>query len=82
MAKQLQAEGHTAGRYQARSLRRQAGVVVKLKKRFRATTDSRHRYPVAPNRLERPFTVAAPVGYGRRISATYGPLKGGYTWRW
>jgi putative transposase len=59
MAKQLQAEGHTAGRYQARSLMRQAGVVVKLKKRFKATTDSQHRYPVAPHLLERQFTVAA-----------------------
>jgi putative transposase len=60
MAKQLQSEGHPVGRYQARSLMRQAGVVVKPKKRFKATTDSRHRYPVAPNLLERQFTVAAP----------------------
>lgn len=52
MAKQLQAEGHTVGRYQTRSLMRQAGVVVKPKKRFKATTHSRHRYPVAaPDRV-------------------------------
>lgn len=60
MAKQLQAEGHAVGRYQARSLMRQAGVAVKPKRRFKATTDSRHQYPVAPNLLDRQFAVAAP----------------------
>ncbi|WP_051928044.1 DDE-type integrase/transposase/recombinase [Nitrosococcus oceani] len=48
------------GRYQARSLMPQVGAVVKPKKRFKATTHSRHGYPVAPNLLERQFTVAAP----------------------
>ena len=59
MAQQLQAEGYAVGRYQARSLMRQAEVAVKPKKRFKVTTDSRHRYPVAPNLLDRQFTVAA-----------------------
>ena len=60
MAKQLQEEGHEVGRYRARSLMRKAGVKVKRKRRFRATTDSRHSYPVAPNRLDRQFDVQAP----------------------
>jgi putative transposase len=60
MAKQLQSEGHTVGRYQARSLMRQAGVAIQRKKRFKATTDSRHRYPVAPNLLDRQFVATAP----------------------
>ncbi len=60
MAKQLQEEGHEVGRYRARSLMRKAGVKVKRKRRFRATTDSRHSYPVAPNRLDRQFEVQAP----------------------
>jgi len=57
------------GRYQARSLRRQAEVAVKPKQRFKATTDSRHGYPVAPNRLDRQVTVAAPDrGWAAAIS--------------
>ncbi len=48
MAKQLQDEGHEVGRYRARSLMRRAGVKVKRKRRFKATTDSRHSYPEAP----------------------------------
>jgi putative transposase len=38
----------------------ESGWVGKSGKRFKATTDSRHRYPVAPHLLERQFTVAAP----------------------
>lgn len=60
MAKQLQSEGHPVGRYQARSLMRQAGVAVKRKKRFKVTTHSRHHHPVAPNLLDRQFAVLAP----------------------
>ena len=82
MAKPRQSEGHPVGRYQARSLMRQAGVVVKPKKRFRATTDSRHRYPVAPTGLSGRLLWLPPIGCGQRLSATYGPLKGGCTWRW
>jgi transposase InsO family protein len=60
MARELQAEGFDVGRYRARSLMRKAGIAVRRKKRFRATTDSRHRYPVAPNQLARRFEVTAP----------------------
>jgi hypothetical protein len=36
------------------------GVCPKTRRRFRATTNSRHAHPVAPNRLDRQFDVAAP----------------------
>lgn len=39
---------------------RLAGVCVKQKKKFRATTDSNHNLPVAPNLLDRQFDVGAP----------------------
>jgi putative transposase len=48
------------GRYQARGLRRKAGIAVKQRKPFRVTTDSRPRHPVALNRLDRQFEVARP----------------------
>lgn len=60
MATRLQRQGYSVGRYQARSLMRDAGVVCRQRRRFRATTDSNHRYPVAPNRLARDFDVVTP----------------------
>ena len=37
-----------------------AGVEAKQKKKFKATTDSKHDLPVAPNLLERNFEVSEP----------------------
>jgi len=56
----LQDQGYPVGRYQARSLMRKLGLVAKSRKRFKATTDSKHSYPVAPNRLNRQFQVDHP----------------------
>ena len=53
MAKGLQAQGYPVGRYQARGLMREAGLGVRYRRRYRVTTNSDHRHPVFPNRLER-----------------------------
>ena len=37
-----------------------SGVEAKQKKKFKATTDSKHDLPVAPNLLERNFEVSEP----------------------
>ena len=60
MAKALRALGYRVGRYQARSLMREAGVWVRYRRRYRVTTNSNHRKPVFPNRLERDFAPSAP----------------------
>ena len=60
MSKALQALGYPVGRHQARSLMREAGVWVRYRRRYRVTTDSNHRQPVFPNRLERNFEAKAP----------------------
>ena len=39
---------------------RELGLEGRRKRRFRATTDSKHGLPVAPNILNREFDVAAP----------------------
>ena len=41
----------------------QAGLSCKTKKKFKATTDSKHNKPIAPNLLERQFTVSQPDRY-------------------
>lgn len=60
MARELCGEGHNVGRCQARNLMREAGIEVRRKRRFKITTDSRHRLPVAENLLDRQFNVSAP----------------------
>jgi len=60
IAKKLQSEGYRTGRYRARSFMQKLGLQVKKTKRYTVTTDSRHCYPVAPNLLDRHFTVDAP----------------------
>ena len=53
----LQALGYCVGRYRARSLMRQAGVCVRYRKKYKVTTNSKHRQPVFDNVLGRKFTT-------------------------
>lgn len=41
-------------------IRQKLGLRCKQKKKFKATTDSKHNLPVAPNLLDRNFNVSAP----------------------
>lgn len=59
MRKQLNAQGFVIGRYRTRRLMRTLGLVVKTKRKYRITTDSRHGLPVAANVLNRAFSPAA-----------------------
>jgi putative transposase len=61
MAKQLQEEGFSVGRAQARRLMKEAGVSVRRPRaRGPVTTDSQPGYGVADNVLARQFDVAQP----------------------
>ncbi len=44
----LREEGHRVSRKRVARLMRDLGLEGRRKRRFRATTDSRHRFPVAP----------------------------------
>lgn len=52
--------GETCGRHRVARLMREDGLKAKVKKRYKATTDSKHNLPVAPNLLQRNFDPAAP----------------------
>ena len=56
----LREEGHRVSRKRVARLMRELGLEGRRKRRFRATTDSQHRFPVAPNLLMRDFDVEAP----------------------
>lgn len=52
---------------------KEANLVCKTKRKFKATTDSNHKLPVAPNLLARRFDVNAPNRYwvGRHYLCSY-----------
>ena len=60
LVKQLHLQGHTAGRYQVRTLMRRYGLQVASRRRYRITTNSQHTMPVMPNVVARSFAVDAP----------------------
>jgi len=56
----LKAESQHVGRKRVARLMREEGLEGQRKRRFRVTTDSRHSLPIAPNKLNRDFSVSAP----------------------
>lgn len=56
----LKAHGHACGKHRVARLMRTHGIVSRHKRKCRATTNLKHSHPVAPNLLNRQFTVAAP----------------------
>lgn len=52
--------GIQVGVHRIKRLREKLGLRRKQKRKFKATTDSNHALPVAPNLLDRQFAVAAP----------------------
>ena len=49
--------GKSVSRARVARIMRAAGIYVIPPKKFKVTTDSRHKYPIAPNLLERNFNV-------------------------
>ena len=60
LARHLRAEGFAIGRDRVRRLMKVLNLKVKQKRKYRVTTDSKHRLPVAENVLERRFSPQAP----------------------
>ncbi len=60
VTKDLRAWGLCCGRNRVARLMREHGIAAKTKKKFKATTNSRHALPVAPNLLNRGFNVGRP----------------------
>lgn len=60
LRKHLNQQGFVIGRYRVRRLMKSLGLVVKAKRKYKLTTDSNHRLPVADNVLNRAFSPDAP----------------------
>ena len=58
--KELLTRGIRVGKERVRKLMKLHGVKARTKRKFKATTDSNHSLPVAPNLLNREFAVSVP----------------------
>jgi len=60
MLREVRQRGFPAGKERVERLMRDNGIRARHKRRYKATTDSKHALPVAPNLLQRNFTPSAP----------------------
>ncbi len=60
MMKNLNQEGFEIGRERTRRLMKQLQLKVRQKRKYKVTTDSQHRLPVAENVMNREFSPSAP----------------------
>lgn len=60
ITKELRDRGFPASKERVERLMRENGIRARHKRRYKATTDSKHSLPVAPNLLDRDFRPAAP----------------------
>lgn len=60
MVDELRDRGHAIGKHRVARLMRENGLWARIRRRFRHTTDSRHKLPIAPNLLGQRFTATAP----------------------
>jgi len=60
ITKKLQNNGVAVGRHRVASIMRENGLRAKAAKKFKATTNSKHSLPVAPNLLNQNFAASRP----------------------
>jgi putative transposase len=60
ITKELRDRGFPASKERVERLMRENDIRARHKRRYKATTDSKHSLPVAPNLLDREFSPAAP----------------------
>jgi transposase InsO family protein len=66
---ELRDEGIRVGRKRVARLMQENAVVVRIRRRFRITTTSKHKHPIAPNHLARRF-APADIGALDRVYAS------------
>ena len=81
--RELVKRGIRVGKQRVQRLMQQHGIRARGKRRFRVvTTDSRHDLPIAPNLLNRNFTLPRPTRRGPATSPTSPPRRAGCSWPW
>lgn len=72
--------GVRCGKNRVARIMRNAGIQSQTKRKFKATTNSKHNLPVAQNLLEQNFTVEARITPGSAILPISRPTRAGFTW--
>jgi len=81
MLRELRARGLRAGKERVERLMRENGIHGRHKRRYKATTDSKHTLPVADNLLAREFTPSGPNQvWTSDITCPSGAMKAGCIW--
>ncbi len=57
ITEELRAQNLTVSRKRVANIMRAAGIQARKRKKFKATTDSKHKFPIVPNVLDRKFTA-------------------------
>jgi putative transposase len=60
ITQELRDRGHSVSKNRVAKRMREAGLRSKIRRRYRVTTDSKHRFPIATNLVERNFTTQTP----------------------
>jgi transposase InsO family protein len=60
MTEEIRDRGFPVSKERVERLMRENGIRARHKRRYRVTTDSKHKLPVAPNLLNREFTPTEP----------------------
>ncbi len=60
MKRALRALDYPVGRQKARALMQEAGIKVRYRKKYKVTTNSKHKQPVFDNVLDRQFPATGP----------------------
>lgn len=61
----LRGDGIRVSRKRVARVMRKGGIAVRIRRRFRATTNPKHQHPIAPNILKRRFRIGAVKGTDR-----------------
>lgn len=60
MSKALNALGYPVGRDKTKTLMKEANIFVRYRKKYKVTTNSKHKQPIFENVLNRQFKVVSP----------------------
>ena len=74
---ELEEKGFSAGVCRIRRIRKKLGLRCKQKKKYKATTDSKHNLPVYQDLLKQDFSAAGPNKSGSGISHISLQMKAG-----
>jgi putative transposase len=80
MTEELKEIGLDVGHRRVGRLMRQNGISVVRTRKHKVTTDSDHKFNIAPNLLDRDFTADRQTRNGLATSAMSGPVRAGCIW--